>query len=88
MKKPVDNVHGMTYSLRVIGKVPKNAPADGPMIGIRFRTRKEVDLMKRAAKEQGLSFNTFVIESAARSAAGVLEANRSDSSGSDLQATA
>ena len=71
----------------VIGKVPKAAPKDGPMINIRFRTEKEVKLMKRAAKEQGLSFNTFVVESAFRSAEGILAANRGNPE-PDLQATA
>jgi hypothetical protein len=87
VKISLDNNSGMAYRVSVIGKVPKAAPKDGPTINIRFRTKKEVEFMKRAAKEQGLSFNTFVVESAARSAEGILAANRGNRE-PDLQATA
>ena len=87
VKISLDNKSGITYRVGVIGKVPKAAPKDGLMISIRFRSRKEVDMMKRAAKQQGLSFNTLVVESAFRSAEGILAANRGNPE-PDLQATA
>jgi hypothetical protein len=87
VKISLDNDSGIPYCVDVIGKVPKNAPKFGPTINIRFRNEKEVKLMKRAAKEQGLSFNTFVVESAFRSAEGILAANRGNPE-PDLQATA
>jgi uncharacterized protein (DUF1778 family) len=39
----------------------KRARADGPKINLRFRTRKELEDVRRAAREKGLSVNTYVL---------------------------
>jgi uncharacterized protein (DUF1778 family) len=42
----------------------KHAPTDSPKLGFRFRTKTEVLKIKRAAKAEGVSLNTFVVASA------------------------
>lgn len=40
----------------------KVASKHGPAITLRFRSKKEMDDVRRAALHKGLSFNTYVLE--------------------------
>lgn len=54
----------------------KPARQGAPAVTIRFRTKKELDSIRRAAKVEGLSLNTFVCGKAAVAAADVLAAEQ------------
>jgi uncharacterized protein (DUF1778 family) len=41
--------------------IQKAAPRKAPAVTIRFRSKVELEKVKRAARIQGLSLNTFVI---------------------------
>ena len=47
-------------------RAPKAAPKHGPAVTIRFRTRAEFSLVKRAARVFSLSLNTYLVETVTR----------------------
>jgi uncharacterized protein (DUF1778 family) len=53
-------------------RFPKVAPEGGPKMTIRLRTRKELDLITKAAKDRGLTLNTFVAEIMSQAAQEIL----------------
>ncbi|WP_460997169.1 hypothetical protein, partial [Staphylococcus aureus] len=42
-------------------KPPRRAPGKGPSIMVRFRTKGELKDVRRAAKDKGLSMNTYIL---------------------------
>ena len=54
----------------VVNKRPANA--NGPSVTIRFRSKAELEQIKRAARIEGHSLNTFVIVSATVKSAEIL----------------
>jgi uncharacterized protein (DUF1778 family) len=52
----------------------RNASKDSPSVSIRFRSRAEMDQLRRAAKVEGMSFNTFVVYASSLKAAEILDA--------------
>jgi uncharacterized protein (DUF1778 family) len=59
----------------------RQATKDSPSIGVRFRSKAEVDKIRRAAKREGMSFNTFVAAAAARAADEVLARSEQEEGG-------
>lgn len=64
----------------------KPAPQNAPAVTIRFRTKTELDKIRRAARIEGLSLNTFVCGRAARAAEFVLAMPRESQSNPEVQA--
>ncbi len=83
----LDRKPAASYGMTMFN-VPKPATKNSVGRCIRFRSRKELETIARAAKAQNISFNTFVIETVSRAADGVLEQLRGTTEGSDLKATA
>ena len=47
----------------------KTAPRTGPSHNIRFRNREEKRAVARAAKQAGLTINTYIVETLSKAAA-------------------
>jgi len=42
-------------------RAPKRAPGSGPAIMVRFRTKSELNDVRRVAKDKGVSMNTYIM---------------------------
>jgi uncharacterized protein (DUF1778 family) len=84
----LDNESPCAYSQPMF-KAPKAASRKAPSRGVRFRTRAELAEVTRAANILGITFNTFVADTMAKTAKQVIAAEASGGVREpDLQATA
>ena len=49
-----------------MNRAPKTAPKNGPAVTVRFRTKAELALVKRAARVFSVSLNTYMVETVTR----------------------
>jgi hypothetical protein len=75
------------HSLWHVDRTP--APTKGPQVNIRFRSKAEIERIRRAARQEGMTFNTMVAAGAAEMADQLLKAvtGKSQASDTDLQPT-
>ena len=53
-------------------KQPEKSPTKGPSVSVRFRTRKELETIRRAAKALNISINTLASDATVKSAEAIL----------------
>lgn len=71
-------------------KAPKAASKNGPPLGVRWRSKSDIALIKRAAKMLNISFNTFVVDATVQVAKESIaaETNRGTQETTELERTA
>ena len=57
---------------------PAKSPTKGPQVTVRLRNRKELEMVRRAAKALNISINTLFNDAGVRSAEAILEKVRSE----------
>lgn len=57
----------------MLERQPEKSPTKGPSVSIRFRTRKELEIIRRAAKALNVSINTLASDATVKAAEAVLD---------------